>query len=146
MFSLQQHNLWAPKTEGEPMTQEKKTEKDDLDWENRVLCSDEACIGVIGPDRRCRECGKLYEGPIPDASEAYALDDAGAAEGPDQDAPADQATAEALAPDTDGSASGPEDTELEDDWDSRILCSDGSCIGVIGPDGRCKDCGKPYEG
>jgi hypothetical protein len=32
------------------------------DWENRVLCSDESCIGVIGPDGRCKECGKSYEG------------------------------------------------------------------------------------
>ncbi len=33
----------------------------------------------------------------------------------------------------------------EDDFDNRILCSDGSCIGVIGPNGRCKICGKPYK-
>jgi hypothetical protein len=32
------------------------------------------------------------------------------------------------------------------DWDSRILCSDGSCIGIIGPDGLCKECGRKYEG
>ncbi len=24
----------------------------------------------------------------------------------------------------------------------RKLCPDGSCIGVIGPDGRCKECGR----
>jgi hypothetical protein len=29
-------------------------------------------------------------------------------------------------------------------WASRRLCSDENCIGVIGPDGRCKECGKPY--
>ena len=45
----------------------------------------------------------------------------------------------------------PEPSEAEaapddNDWDRRILCSDGNCIGVIGPDGRCKECGKPYEG
>jgi hypothetical protein len=32
-----------------------------------------------------------------------------------------------------------------DDWTSRQLCSDGNCIGVIGPDGRCKECGKALE-
>jgi len=32
------------------------------------------------------------------------------------------------------------------DFAKRLLCSDGSCIGVIGPDGRCKECGKPYSG
>jgi len=29
-----------------------------VDWENRRLCSDENCIGVIGPDGRCKECGR----------------------------------------------------------------------------------------
>ena len=35
---------------------------DKAGWENRVLCSDESCIGVIGPDGRCKECGKSYDG------------------------------------------------------------------------------------
>ena len=35
------------------------------DWEHRVLCSDESCIGVIGPDGRCKECGLAYEGDLP---------------------------------------------------------------------------------
>ena len=29
--------------------------------------------------------------------------------------------------------------------ENKVLCSDGNCIGVIGSDGRCKVCGKPYE-
>ncbi len=37
-------------------------------------------------------------------------------------------------------------TVSDDEWDRRILCSDGNCIGVIGSDGNCKVCGKPYEG
>jgi hypothetical protein len=28
------------------------------------------------------------------------------------------------------------------DWDLRQLCPDGTCIGVIGPDGTCKTCGR----
>jgi hypothetical protein len=28
-----------------------------------------------------------------------------------------------------------------DDWDRRQLCPDGSCVGVIGPDGECSVCG-----
>jgi hypothetical protein len=36
--------------------------------------------------------------------------------------------------------------EPDDAWENRTLCADGSCIGVIGPDGRCKECGKPYTG
>jgi hypothetical protein len=33
----------------------------------------------------------------------------------------------------------------EDSFENRVLCSDGRCIGVVGSDGRCKECGKPYE-
>lgn len=28
------------------------------------------------------------------------------------------------------------------DWDHRQLCPDGSCVGLIGPDGTCKVCGR----
>jgi hypothetical protein len=30
------------------------------------------------------------------------------------------------------------------DFSTRILCSDGACIGVIDETGKCKICGKPY--
>ena len=33
----------------------------------------------------------------------------------------------------------------EDIFKNRALCSDGNCVGVIGPDGKCKVCGKPFE-
>ena len=39
--------------------QEKKV--DDTSWGNRVLCSDDSCIGVIGKDGRCKACGKMGE-------------------------------------------------------------------------------------
>jgi hypothetical protein len=38
------------------------------------------------------------------------------------------------------------DDEDPVDFASRKLCSDGTCIGIIGVDGRCKECGKPYTG
>jgi hypothetical protein len=124
------------------MTEKKSTAHRDLEWQNRVLCSDEGCIGVIGPDRRCKECGRLYEGTLPST-----FDDL--LSGTDPASPADQAAAaddmEADATTTGMDASG--DPEASpDDWDQRVLCSDESCIGVIGPDGRCKECGKPYKG
>jgi hypothetical protein len=28
------------------------------------------------------------------------------------------------------------------EWELRELCPDGACVGVIGPDGTCKMCGK----
>jgi len=37
------------------------------------------------------------------------------------------------------------ETEEELDLSQRILCSDGSCIGLINEQGFCKVCGKPYS-
>ena len=42
----------------------------DEDWEKRILCSDESCIGTIGTDGKCKECGKLYEGELPSGNSA----------------------------------------------------------------------------
>ena len=33
----------------------------------------------------------------------------------------------------------------EGDFEDRIPCSDGNCIGII-VDGKCNVCGKPYKG
>ena len=132
--------LWQPDN-GElifPSNEPTKGEElKDIDWENRVLCSDESCIGVIGADGRCKECGKAYEGELPFS------------EGPAEEASADE-TVEAPAPPEDQapetSAPGSDEDYDPNDWDQRKLCSDGNCIGVIGPDGRCKECGKTYTG
>ena len=112
------------------MTDKEKQNRTDSEWENRTLCSDESCIGVIGPDGRCKECGLPYEGEFTPTE--Y--------DGEVTDAEEDMADVEAEFPDEDPPDSG--DTE----WENRTLCSDESCIGVIGPDGRCKECGLPYEG
>ncbi len=41
----------------------------------------------------------------------------------------------------------PEETPVDHvDWESRRLCSDGACIGVINEQGVCNVCGKPYTG
>ena len=99
---------------------------DEEDWENRVLCSDESCIGVVGPDGRCKECGKA-----PEESQTEESDE----------------TQTGSELDDDVEATEPTQTESADvDWENRTLCSDESCIGVIGPDGRCKECGKRYKG
>lgn len=51
-----------------------------------------------------------------------------------------------------GTAAPESNKELETNGDSpvdfseRVLCSDGTCIGLIGKDGTCKECGKPYAG
>jgi hypothetical protein len=87
----------------------------------RRLCPDGSCVGVIGPEGRCKVCG---------------LSDGG---GPASEAPASFAR---------------EDVDVEDavveaptgGFDpNRKLCVDGSCIGVIGADGRCTECSRAAE-
>ena len=96
----------------------------DIEWENRTLCIDESCIGVVGPDGRCKECGKPYDGF------EYKTSDTAEADIPQESDIEDHES---------------EETEFDTDWENRTLCIDESCIGVIGPDGRCKECGRPYE-
>jgi len=95
-------------------------DKDD-DWENRILCSDESCIGTIGPNGKCRECGKPYEDELPEKSNA--------------------SNGQTIVAEEEEPVSAKINTD-SDDWDKRVLCSDESCIGTIGPDGKCKECGK----
>jgi hypothetical protein len=120
----------------------------DSEWARRRLCSDGNCIGVIGADGRCKECGKPHAGEQEDVGgEDAVLSPAEEPEGPapaeaDDFAPAD---AEAEEPGVAAQVE-PAPEPGTDDWADRRLCSDGNCIGVIGPDGRCKECGKPFTG
>ena len=117
----------------------KKKSKIDIEWENRVLCSDGNCIGVIGPDKRCKECGRLFEGKLPsgfsELETASEPDDAGA----DNAEEVKEETSAAVP------VTGREKPGFDDTWENRVLCSDGNCIGVIGSDGNCKECGKSYD-
>ena len=116
----------------EPEVQKEKEEEfanNSDDWNNRVLCSDGNCIGLIGSDGCCRECGKKYEGDLPEMNSS-------------------EDEVQPVAEDEDSSSAATEIPEAEagpvdDQWEDRVLCSDGNCIGVIGPDGKCKECGKP---
>jgi hypothetical protein len=103
------------------LKKEEEITNDEDAWDNRVLCIDESCIGVIGPDGRCKECGKTYkESPSAEMDMAQS-DSVPQKELDEQPTP-----------------------QFDDSWEKRTLCSDESCIGVVGPDGRCKECGKPH--
>ncbi len=130
----------SDQNESAPEEIEEEAASMDEDWERRTLCSDEACIGVIGPDGRCKECGKPYEGKLPDAVDADSRPD-DKAHDPVQDAGPEEGVGPESPEEHD-----PEPADSRDDWENRRLCSDEACIGVIGPDGRCKECGRPYEG
>jgi hypothetical protein len=125
-------------------TSKKKKSKADMEWENRILCSDGNCIGIIGPDGRCKECKRPYKGRLPEGftQDVSESEDAGAAEatmGEDND----KEPLESQASQTDPTAEA--NSRDDSDWEKRVLCSDGNCIGVIGSDGNCKECGKPYD-
>jgi hypothetical protein len=100
-------------------------ENETFDPTRRKLCPDGTCVGVIGDDGRCRECGR---------TEAEAEQGAPIAEpGDADDVPAfDPSAAEhGLDPST---------------FDStRRLCDDGGCVGVVGEDGVCRVCGRRSE-
>ncbi len=126
----------------QPEKSSNETSSTESDWESRTLCSDGNCIGVIGPDGRCKECGKPYDSPAiegesfedePFEDDAYDPDEEYDEEY-DEDYDEEEDTIENS------------DTSGDLDWENRRLCSDGNCIGVIGPDGRCKECGKRFKG
>jgi len=94
------------------------------------------CIGVIGPDGCCKECGRSYEGDLPAVLQENKV---GAATTPTETVthPEEKTETEPLVAESDSAG--------DEEWENRRLCSDGNCIGVIGPDGTCKECGHPYE-
>jgi hypothetical protein len=98
--------------------------EDNEDWEKRTLCSDESCIGTIGSDGNCKECGRPYNGVLP-ITTAPSCKVAGLQ---DKQETVDK-----------------KDIISDDEWEKRILCGDESCIGVIGLDGLCSECGKPLK-
>jgi hypothetical protein len=83
---------------------------------NRRLCPDGSCIGVMKDDGHCSVCGRDAQGVAAVGAEAL------------------QEALEETADAGDGASA----------FDAnRRLCEDGSCVGVIGPDGRCGVCGQP---
>jgi hypothetical protein len=127
------------------------------EWQRRRLCADGACVGVIGTDGRCKVCGKPATGEDEDADDedgdedaeddaededADAEDGEEAAAGEDEDDDGEDDDDEEDDEDGDGEEEDDDEAAAAGDLDDRKLCPDGACIGVIGPDGRCKVCGK----
>ena len=96
------------------------------DWDQRQLCPDGSCVGVIGPDGTCKVCGRAApnwgeertRGLQPEAEPEAAAE-------PEEERPPRG-----------------EPISTDPEWGSRKLCPDGGCIGVLGDDGKCKVCGR----
>jgi hypothetical protein len=132
----------------------------------RRLCPDGACVGLIGDDGRCRECGRPASGgsagPAPSAAD-LALE-----EGLGSDSNGVGAHARARSYDDDdqgapddgsggGAPAGTDDDEGRPSLEAgsagergfrpdRRLCDDGDCLGVVGADGVCPLCGRRSPG
>jgi hypothetical protein len=101
-------------------------------WDQRHLCPDGACIGLIGDAGTCNVCGRAAPNWGEERKRGL-KDESGPIVTPEP--PSDPIVPGA--PVAIGKAK---------DWTERQLCSDGSCIGVIGADGKCKVCGRAADG
>jgi hypothetical protein len=90
-------------------------DRESFDADERELCADGSCTGLIGADGKCKVCGRSNDSK--DAADWK--DERSAAASPSDDA-GDSAFAD----------------------DDRQLCPDGACTGLLGSDGKCKVCGR----
>lgn len=110
-------------------------EPERFDPRQRRLCPDGSCVGVIGADGRCRMCGAVDpEGPPGPGLSADAFQGGCATD--DEELAAEALTTDVPADDQAGGVG----------FDpQRGLCPDGTCVGVLGADRRCKVCGLAAE-
>jgi hypothetical protein len=118
------------------------------EWDQRQLCPDGSCVGVIGGDGTCKVCGRAApnwgderkRGLVAERVNEEA-DDADDDEDDDDEYEGDDYDGDDADEDDDD-----DDDELaagassDPDWQQRKLCPDEACIGLIGDDGKCKVC------
>ena len=92
------------------------------EWDDRLLCPDGACVGVIGGDGTCKVCGRVAPSWGDERQRGLRSE-------------------EEVAPEIEAHAVAHAQPAPPDGWDDRQLCGNGACIGVIGGDGRCTVCG-----
>jgi hypothetical protein len=90
---------------------------DDFDPDQRELCPDGNCTGVLDANGKCKVCGAAGEGSRASAGSSSV--------GEERSELNVNVNLE------------PEPAFDED----RQLCADGNCTGLIGSDGKCKVCG-----
>ncbi len=108
-------------------------DREAFDPDERELCSDGSCTGLVGVDGVCKVCGKRGDGAAARKAETRERDgNGGERGGRSYDDENERMNADEN--DAGGEA-------LADGDDDRRLCPDGNCLGLIGPDGNCKVCG-----
>src|SRR5512142_3159570 len=98
--------------------------QDEIDFEHRILCPDGACIGVIGPDGRCKVCGAFAGNDVLQQLEAGGAGtiadqaDAGTADADDYD----DGAADEIAAEAGGDAPVEAEAEAPSGFEDRELC------------------------
>ena len=113
-------------------------------WDQRILCPDGGCVGVIGDDGLCKVCGRAAPNWGDERKRGLEAD---AVVGEDETVDDEYEDDEELEGEEED---GDEDLEPEapvavGEWKERKLCPDGACVGVIGDDNKCRVCGKAGE-
>jgi hypothetical protein len=98
------------------------------EWDQREVCPDGGCVGVIGPDGLCKVCGRAAQHWGDERKRGMVARPPSI----DEEAPAIAATTESV----------PADDTDDYEWSRRKLCVDDACVGLLGTDGKCKVCGK----
>ncbi|HEX5063550.1 MAG TPA: hypothetical protein VFV99_29435 [Kofleriaceae bacterium] len=110
------------------------------EWDQRQLCPDGACVGVIGDDGTCKVCGRAAPNWGDERNRGLVDEN----DHSDESQPPPESVTKSDKPllyfDVDKTDEG--DAKPDADWDQRKLCPDDACIGVIGADGTCKVCGR----
>ena len=97
------------------------------EWDQRQLCPDGGCVGVIGDNGQCKVCGRV-------ATNWGDERNRGLVASTDDDEDDDDAE--------DEGEDHADNVAEPGEWSDRKLCPDGGCIGLIGDDGKCQVCGK----
>jgi hypothetical protein len=111
------------------------------EWDRRELCPDGGCVGVIGADGLCKTCGRAAENWGDERQRGLVSEPVAKLDASEVDDDDDGDDDDAEHPDADLAPTAGADVEAYE-WSRRKLCSDGTCVGVIGANGRCKACGK----
>jgi hypothetical protein len=102
-----------------PMTDADRPEESP---EDRVPCTDDMCVGIIGPNGTCGVCGRPGTPSPGPARPEHPHDDLHGAP--------------ARAPEP--------EPEPEPEPDERVPCLDDMCVGILSPQRKCGTCGRTW--